>query len=128
MTGEEGNAFKINIGFGFILYHTVNQVFRYYYVSTNHFLFDRAFTISNHTDMTALFNKISSLDLPNRYYMQRPTSGWVIAGVPNIHNNHNIPIGAGTELPAYIKRSKSIIGLTHQDSNNYKYEDNFCLF
>ena len=117
MTAEEGNAFKLNLGFGFILYHTVNRVFRYYYVSANHFLFDRAFTISNHTDMTAFFNKISSLDLANRYYMQRPTSGWVIAGVPNIeirvYRFHNIPIGTGTELPEYIKRSKSIIGLTH---------------
>ena len=64
--------------------------------------------------------------------MQRPASGWVIAGVPNIeirvYRFQNIPIGTGTELPAYIKRSKSIIGLTHQKGNDYKYEDNFCLF
>ena len=132
MTEEDGKAFKINIGFAFILYHTVNHVFRYFYVSTNQFLFDRAFTISSHTDMTNFFNKILILDLPNRYYMQRPSSGWVLAGVPNmeirIYRFHNILIGAGVDLPVYIKRSKSIIGLTHHDSKKYAYEDNFCLF
>ena len=133
MTGEGGKSFRINLGFGCMLYHTVNEVFRYYYVSTNHFLFNRAFTISTHTDMTTLFNKISSLDIANRYYMQRPSSGWVLAGVPNIeiriYRFHNIPIGAGTVLPPHIKRSKSIIGLTHsQGKRTRPYEDNFCLF
>ena len=84
MTGENGKVFKINLGFGCMLYHTIDKVFRYYYVSTNHFLFNKAFTISTHTDMTNFFNKISSLDLANKYYMQRPSSGWVLAGVPNI--------------------------------------------
>ena len=52
MTGEGGKSFRISLGFGYMLYHTVNEVFRYYYVSTNLFLFNRAFTISTHTDMT----------------------------------------------------------------------------
>ena len=132
MADENGKSFKINLGFGCMLFHTINRVFRYYYVSTNHFLFSRSITISSHTDMSDFFNKISGLDIANRYYMQRPSSGWVLAGVPNleirIYRLHNIPIGAGTELPAYITKSKSIIGLTHHKSKNYRYEDNFCLF
>ena len=65
--------------------------------------------------------------------MQCPSSGWVLAGVPNIeirvYRFHNIPIGASTVLPPHIKRSKSIIGLTHHNgSNGYPYNDNFCLF
>ena len=132
MTGEKGKAFKINLGFGCMLYHTINRVFRYYYVSTNHFLFNRAYTISSHSDMTDFFNKIYGLDIANRYYMQRPSSGWVLAGVPNleirIYRFHNIPIGAPTDLPAYIKKSKSIKALTHHKSKGYVYEDNFCFF
>ena len=82
--------------------------------------------------MNDFFAKVSGLDIANRYYMQRPSSGWVLAGVPNleirIYRLNNIPIGAGTDLPAYIKKSKSIIGLTHHETNNYRYEDNLCLF
>ena len=130
-TNEVG-AFKINLGFGSILYVTVGQIFRYFYVSHNHYLYDRAFTISNHTDMMNFFNKIVSLDIMNRYYFQRPSSGWVLAGLPNIEIKimriPNVPIGAGVELPAHIKRSRSIISLTHHEQRGYAYNDNLCLF
>ena len=132
MAAEKGKVFKINLGFGCILHHTINRTFRYYYVSTNHFLFNRAYLISSHTDMNEFFAKVSGLDIANRYSMQRPSSGWVLAGVPNleirIYRLNNIPIGAGTDIPAYIKKSKSIKGLTHHKTKNYRYEDNLCLF
>ena len=103
----EVSAFKINLGFGCILYHVIEKVFRYYYVSNNHFLFDKTFTISNHTDIVSLFDKIVSLDLGETYYLRRPTSGWVLAGLPNIQirimRMPDIPIGAGVTLPSYIK-------------------------
>ena len=128
----EVSAFKINLGFGCILYHVIERVFRYYYVSNNHFLFDKAFTISNHTDIVSLFDKIVSLDLGETYYLRRPTSGWVLAGLPNIQirimRMPDIPIGAGVTLPSYIKRSKSIIGLTHHKIKGHIYNDNLCLF
>ena len=73
------SAFKVNLGFECILYHFLKRVFRYYYVSNNHFLFDKAFTISNQTDIIGLFDKIVSLDLGETYYLRRPTSGWVLA-------------------------------------------------
>ena len=50
---DEPNAFKINIEFGSMLFDTVNKVYRYFYGSSNHLLFDRAFTISTNRDMTA---------------------------------------------------------------------------
>ena len=128
----EHSAFKINIGFSSMLYDTVNQVYRYYYVSTNNLLFDKAFTISINRDMTDFFNKIFSLDLLNNYYLKRPSSGWVLAGLPNveirIYRMRRVPIGTGVELPAYVKMSKSIISLTHHKTKNYAYEDNLCLF
>lgn len=63
---SEHGAFKVNIGFGSMLYDTVNQVYRYFYISSNHYLFDRAFTISSNHDMTAFFNKIVSLQLTDK--------------------------------------------------------------
>ena len=59
----ESSAFKINIGFVLMLFDTVNEVYRYFYVSSNNLLFNRAFTISTNNDMTDFFNKIVSLDL-----------------------------------------------------------------
>ena len=52
--GECG-VFKINLGFGSMLYDTVNQVYRYFYVSSNHFLFERTFTISTNRDLADFY-------------------------------------------------------------------------
>ena len=129
---EEHGAFKINIGFGSMLYNTVNQVYRYFYISNNHYLFDRAFTISTNRDMTTFFNKILSLQLTDKYYLQRPSSGWILAGLPNLEIQvmrlRGVPIGAGVQLPTHIKNSKSIIGLTCAKTNAHDFEDNLCLF
>ena len=55
----------------------------------------------------------------------------MLAGLPNveirIYKMKGIPRGAGVLLPEYVKRSKSIIGLTHK-TYNYAYNDNLCLF
>ena len=70
---DEHGVFKINIGFGSMLYDTVNQTYRYFYVSTNHYLFHRAYTISNNTDMKEFFKEIISEGRKNRL----PYSLWL---------------------------------------------------
>ena len=129
---EEHGAFKINLGFASMLFDTVNQVYRYFYVSHNHYLFDRAFTISTNRDMTTFFDKILSLQLTDKYYFQRPSSGWVLAGLPNLEIRvmrlRNVPIGSGVQLPAHVKNSRSIIGLTRDNTNRHDFNDNLCLF
>ena len=94
--GNEHGAFKINIGFGSMLYDTVNNIYRYYYISSNHYLFDRAYTISIN-DMTDFFDRILSLNLTEKYYLQRPSSGWVLVGLPNMEIRvmriRGVPIG-----------------------------------
>ena len=129
---DEHDVFKINLGFGSVLYDTVNQVYRYYYVSTNHYLFDRAFTISTNTDMTDFFNRILSLDLGEKYYFQRPSSGWVLVGLPNVEIRLirilGMVIGAGIQLPDHIKKSRSIVSLTHDNRHGHDFNDNLCLF
>ena len=81
---EEHTAFKINIGFGAVLYDVVNKEYKYFYVSTNQLLFERAFTISTYADMNNFFHKILQLDLANNYYLKRPSSSWILAGLPNV--------------------------------------------
>ena len=79
-----GHAVKVNIGFGFMLRDGVTGEYKYFYVSTNNMIFDRAFTLSANADVKDLMERIMALDLMESYYMKRPSSGWVLAGLPNI--------------------------------------------
>ena len=112
---NEVSAFKIQIGFAAMLYDLVNQEYRYFYVSTNQYLFDTAYTISTNRDMTDFYDKILALDLANTYYMNRPASGGILTGFPNVFIKimriPGIPIGAGeggegAGFPDYIKKVK----------------------
>ena len=94
---NRGTAFKTNLGFGFILYHLVDQEFKYFYVSSNTLLFDVAFTVSKRTDINTLMENIIDLDLTTNYYMKRPSSGWMLAGMPNVEIKifylRDVPLG-----------------------------------
>ena len=124
--------FKINIGFGSILYDTVNNIYRYYYVSTNHYLFDTGFTISTNSDMADSFRKNISLDLADKIYFLRPSSEWILAGLPiieiRIMRLKGVPIGSGVQLPVHIKNSKSVISSTHDYAHGHGFDDSLCFF
>ena len=76
--------FKMNLAFGFILYQIVTGEFKYYYVSSNNFLFDRAITISSIEDLNNFMKKVMNLDLATNYYLKKPSSNWVLAGLTNV--------------------------------------------
>ena len=76
--------FKMNLAFGFILYQIVTGEFKYYYVSSNNFLFDRAITISSIEDLNNFMKKVVNLDLATNYYLKKPSSNWVLAGLTNV--------------------------------------------
>ena len=76
--------FKMNLAFGFILYQIVTDQFKYYYVSSNNFLFDRAITISSIEDLNNFMKKVMNLDLATNYYLKKPSSNWVLAGLTNV--------------------------------------------
>ena len=78
------NAFKLNMGIRFILYITITQEYKYHYVSTNNLLFEKALMINNISDVTHLMDHIMSLDLETDFYLKKPSSQWVIAGLTNI--------------------------------------------
>ena len=74
------NGFKINLGFGYALHHTISEIYKYHYVSTNNYLFDKAVAITNRKDICDLMNHVISLDLATNYYLKKPPSGWVLTG------------------------------------------------
>ena len=46
-------------------------------------LFDNAVTISNRKDLSDLMEHIN-LDLSTNFYLRKPRSGWVLAGITNL--------------------------------------------
>ena len=74
--------------------------------------------------MTDVFNKILSLDLGEKYYFQRPSSEWVVAGLPNLEINimriRGVPIGAGIQLPNHV--------MTRDEHHRRDSNDNLCFF
>ena len=81
---KKGKSCRFNIGFGFILKHNVTNEYRYYYVSTNHYLFQKARTISVMGDIKDIIKTIFDMNIGEHYYMQRPASSWALAGITNV--------------------------------------------
>ena len=81
---KSGRVFKLNLGFGCILRNLISEEYRYYYVSNNNLLFHRAFTISKYNDLAEFMKKLVEMDIEDHYYMLRPSSGWILAGISNV--------------------------------------------
>ena len=81
---KHGTVCKFNIGFGLMLKHKITNEYRYYYVSVNHLLLDKAATISTMSDLKTVMEKIHDMNITEHYYMLRPESSWVLAGLPNV--------------------------------------------
>ena len=80
----QAGSYKINVGFGYILKHRDSDDFRYYYCSHNNLLFDEAVQVSSLRDSDAFFQKIVDVDLIASYYLQKPSSRWMFAGLTNM--------------------------------------------
>jgi hypothetical protein len=81
---KHGKVAKFNIGFGFILWNNLTHEYRYHYVSTNTLLFNKAMLISKqNSDVKDIIKKIYDMDVEQHYFMMRPTSSWIIAGITN---------------------------------------------
>ena len=95
-------------------------------------LFDHAITISSLEDLNNFMKKVINLDLATNYYLKKPSSSWVLAGLTNlqicIYRLENTPIGAKVILPDYIKDSKSIVAMINSRKTSKPYKDNLCFF
>ena len=75
---------KFNIGFGIVLKNVLTSEYRYYYVSTNHMLFNRAKTISTLSAVKNIIKEIYDMNITEHYYMVRPSSGWSLVKITNV--------------------------------------------
>ena len=63
---NHANSFKINLGLGYVLYHTITNEYKYFYVSTNNLLLDKAVPIINRKDISDLMKHI--VDIKSMQY------------------------------------------------------------
>ena len=115
-----GSAFNINLGWGSVLHNVVDHSCKYFYVSTNNLLFVAAKTIPTAKKLNDLIGHIEVLDLIENYYLKKPASSYVLAGLPNIETwvypLECVSIGVGIEVPDHINKFRAIRGLTHDMS------------
>ena len=130
---EQTTAFKVNLGFDFILMEKQSGRFRYYHSSCNccgRYLEEPAL-ITNRADFDSFLERIHESDILQWAITQRPNSDWLCVLVTNVTFFVNRilqhPIGCvGINLPTYVKRNKVVIGL-EKDHNGAVYRDNMCL-
>ena len=93
---KHGKCCRINIGFGVMLRNKLSDEYRYYYVSTNHMLFNSAKTINSMSDVKDIVKEIYDMNITEHYYMLRPSSGWTLVNVTNVYFklfNLYLPLG-----------------------------------
>ena len=81
---DQSTPFRINLGFGYVLFNRTEDVFKYFYNSTNNLLFEKCATISNRQDIQEFFERISNLDLQTNYYLKKTDSSYVLAALTNL--------------------------------------------
>ena len=128
---RHSHGFKLDLGFGHVLYNPVRNEYKYFYVSDNNMLFDKAYTIDSKTDLDKFIKKVIAVDLATNCYLSKPSSGWILCSLTNVQakitNLTKILLGVG-ELPDFVKNLKSIRSLTHDKNTGKKYDDNFCIW
>ena len=131
---EQTTACKVNLSYGFILYHKISGRFKYYHSSCNccgRYL-DKPSLVTNVETFEAFIERIHEQDILKWAIARRPNSDWICSSVTNVTFFVNKilqhPIGCvGVSLPTYVKLNKAIVGL-EKDNHSKPYLDNLCLF
>ncbi|KAJ8044458.1 Krueppel-related zinc finger protein 1 [Holothuria leucospilota] len=129
---RQETAFKINVGCGFFLCNVETCQLQYYYASNNTLLLPEPMLVTGRPSFTTFLNALSSKDPADHVRLARPNSRWVVEMVTNatffVFKLRDHPIGGASRLPEFITNNKAIVGLERDRHNNYRYDDNLCLF
>ena len=126
------SAFRINVSFGYTLYNDKEVEYKYFYPSNNNLLFETAYEISINQDLTNFYHKIVGLDLVTNYYLKKPSSQWIVAGLNNVtifvYPLQGVLVGSPITLPEYILRSNAIHALVKDYANHHDLDDKKCFW
>ena len=125
---NQEQSFKINIALGFVLINVETGELRYFVPHQNNTILDQPRRIDLPSDLLALIQEISVIDLLGNICGHRESTKWKPLIITNtcIYLYHlNVTMGKGT-LPQFIKDKRSIISLDIHPHQNLPYNDNMC--
>ncbi len=128
---EQQQAFKFNLCFGYILKEKVTGEYRYFIPYLNEAVLEAPLYISKHSDLLRLRKRLSRLDITEYVQNGRPGSNWqphMITNVTFFLNFTEFPLGSATELPDFLKKKRSLLGLTKSFNGKHEYMDQLCIF
>lgn len=130
---DQNTAFKINLGFGFVLRNTETGDLQYQHTSANnHLVLDEPFLVTNASELENLIDLISNIDFIEWIKQQRPNSKWIVDWVSNVtffvSKIRGNPIGRATYLPPFILNNKALITLECNANTGQPYNDWLCFF
>ena len=127
---------KINVSVGCILQHKETRQFRYFHSSSNSgTLFDQPQTVSSTQQLELFSEKVSSLDIEETAFRQRPNTQWRLFALTNMTfyvykmpGVGRVGAGEGRKCPKIIQKNQNIIGLYSCNKTGRAYTDNLCFF
>ena len=126
---NQNNAYRLQISFGFIMYNSVQDRYRYFIPEDSSGYFERPFRVSTINDLDRFYRELGSLDVFDYLCKQKPSSAWKPVLLTNIRFaifKTNFPLGSSISIPDFIKQKKCIVSkiITRYSEKN----NNLCLF
>ena len=129
---QQDTSFRINFSVGLILQNTETGRYRFFRAHQNGSLFQRPLRISNREALEHVEAHMGTLNLPDYLLRQRDDTKSVPVLLVNVLwtvTKTGYPLGAPSQLPDYIKKSKAIVPMDKNPKvRNVLYKDNLCAF
>ena len=129
------NAFKINLGFGFILSNVETGEKRYYYPSQNGLIFDQPLVVADKADLERVLQRVGETDWLEYVRQQKPNSKWRIALLTDVafhlYPMQDRPIGGGKiagQLPKWLVENRGLDALEKDRQTGKVYAYHLCYF
>ena len=130
---DQSTVFKLNLFFGFILFHNDTEEMQYHHSSANNNrVFDTPFQIRNRERLAQVREAMQNIDIHEWARQQRPNSKWVVMDFTNatfyVTKLRDHSIGRSVRLPKYVLERLAIMSLDCKEQTGLPYEDKLCFF
>ena len=123
---EQAKAFKVNMTLGFILRNQQTEEFRFFSPGTNSYMLPEPFMVTNRSSLRKLMSQIRKLQPIEYIKTQKPNSSWKPHYITNIQFDvtpTTYLLGKPVELPDYLLKKKSVVGMHRNPFNRYEFSD-----
>ena len=128
---RQENSFRVNLGFGMILFNNETRQYRYFIPRFNSRILRYPYTIITRNSIRLLLNKLIRQDIIAAAKTVRPSTAWSLAFITNVEYlvfPTNFVLGQGDHLPSYITNHHFIKSLHINNRTKEPYKDHMCFF